>query len=139
MKTSRSLKLLVAAMMLGLASIPNFVYGGLIKVTSSGSGDNNGNDNTQSHFPRRHPAHYTDLAVAYWETGTGVLSIGFNAESEEVSISIYKDDTLVVESTRSVNNGTEVSFNLSSYDSGDYQIVIMGICDDDLYGNFIFK
>ena len=126
-------KLFIAAMMLGMASLPTVVYGGKIRVVCN---NNNDNDNTDLEYPHRVPAHYSHLAVAYWDAETSELSIGFNADAADVTISIYRDDALVDEVNGSISVGDEISFNLSSYGTGDYQVVITGIGNDDLYGYF---
>ena len=127
-------KLFIAAMMLGTASVPTVVYGGKIKVICENNG--NGNTNKENEYPHRVPAHYSHLAVAYWDAETSELSIGFNADAADVTISIYRGDALVDEANGSISVDDEISFNLSSYGTGDYQVVITGIGNDDLYGYF---
>ena len=46
------------------------------------------------------------------------------------------EDTLVIEETRPVFEGEVMVLDLSSYGTGDYQVVITGVGDDTLYGNF---
>lgn len=134
MKKTNFVKLLVTVMVLGLLFVPVTVFGANIRVIC----ENNGNEHTNKEepFPHRAPAHYSHLAGAYWDAETGVLSIGFNAEADDVTISIYNNDTLIEETTCSVSYGSEKVFNLSSCGSGDYEIVITGIGDDDLFGYY---
>ncbi len=129
MKT-RMMKLLMAVLMLGMPMLQCEMFAGTIKVT------NKGNDNKESEFPHRMPPHYSPLASAEWDEETGNLSITFNTESDEVCVCIYKDDTLVIEETLSVIEGDTVSYDLSTYGTGDYQIIITGLGEDILYGNF---
>ena len=134
------MKLLIAAMFFGVVSIPSAMYGDNIKVTTGSSGSDKGgyggNDNPEEHYPHRAPAHYSNEAAAYWNAETGLLSVSFYSESDEVTISIYKDDELIEETFCPVSYGDVVNFDLSSYGNGDYQIVISGLADDDLYGYF---
>lgn len=134
MKKTNFVKLLMAVMVLGLLFVPVTMNGANIRVVS----ENNGNENTNKEepFPHRAPAHYSHLAGACWNAETGVLSIGFNAEADDVTISIYNNDTLIDETMCSVIYGSVKTFNLSSCGSGDYEIVITGIGDDDLHGYF---
>jgi len=138
MKTKMKM-LLMAVVMLGMASYPIFMNGGVIRVESNnGNGNNGGNNNTETQFPHLAPPHYSNLASAYWDAVTGVLSVSFYDDADEVTISIYKDDTLVTGTTCSVSMDDVINFNLSSYGSGDYQIVITGMGNDNLYGNFVY-
>lgn len=129
MKT-KMLKLLLAACMLGLPIFQNAMSADPIRVTKGPKGSNKDNE-----FPHRDSGCYSDLAFAYYDTETGLLSITFNAEADNTSISIYQNDTLIIETTRSVFIGDVVTFDLSYYGTGDYQIVITGIDDDELYGD----
>ena len=129
MKT-RMMKLLMAVLMLGMPMLQCETFAGTIKVTKKG------NDNKESEFPHRIPPHFSPLASAEWDEETECLSITYNAESDEMCVCIYKDDTLVIEETLSVMEGGTVTYDLSSYGEGDYQIVITGLGEDILYGNF---
>ena len=104
----------------------------MIRVVVSCSEDTN----KITQYPHRDINSYSDAAIAYWDSGLGELCICFNMEAEEVTISIYKDGILVTESIRPTAIGDEACFDLSSYGNGEYQIVISGIGDNDLHGNF---
>lgn len=134
MKKKCFVKLFVAALMLGLASVPCMVFGEKLRVVCI----NNDNNNTQEEFPHWAPAHYSNLAYAVWDVETGLLTVGFNAQADCVTISIYKDEVLIEEDCCSVGDSSEFIFNLSSYGSGDYQIVITGLGNTDLYGYFAY-
>ena len=129
MKT-KMMTLLLAAMMLGIPMLQSEMFAGNVRVTKVK------HDNKESVFPHLAPGHYSRLASATWDEETGLLAVMFNAESEEVGISIYKDDMLIEEDTCPVSEGTVLTFDLSYYGDGDYQIVITGIGNDVLYGNF---
>ena len=129
MKT-RMMKLLMAVLMLGMPMLQCEMFAGTIKVKKKPG------DNITAHYPHLMPPHYSPLASAEWDEETGNLSITFNTESDEVCVCIYKDDTLVIEETLSVIEGDTVSYDLSTYGTGDYQIVITGLGEDILYGNF---
>ncbi len=124
------MKLLMAVLMLGMPMLQSEMMAGTIRVTKVG------NDNKKTQFPHLMPPHFSPLASAEWDEETGNLSVTFNAESEEVCVCIYKDDTLVMEETLSAMVGDTVNYDLSSYGEGDYQIVITGLGEDILYGNF---
>jgi len=128
MKT-KMLKLLLAACMLGLPIFQNAMSADPIRVTKGPKGSNKDNE-----FPHRDSGCYSDLAFAYYDTATGLLSITFNAEADNTSIYIYQNDTLIIETTRSIYIGDVVTFDLSAYGTGDYQIVITDFGDEDLYG-----
>ena len=130
MKT-KMMTLLLAAMMLGMPMLQSEMFAGRIKVTTDRKGDS-----LKGQYPHLAPGHYSRLASATWDEETGLLTVMFNAESEEVGISIYKDDMLIEEDTCPVSEGTVLTFDLSSIGDGDYQIVITGIGNDVLYGNF---
>ena len=105
-------KLLMAAIMLGMASVPSNSWSGVIRIICE------------------------QTASAHWNAETGLLSIWFYAESEEVTISIYKDDILVEEGCCSIIYGDVLNIDLSSYGNGDYQIIISGFGDENLNGTF---
>lgn len=125
------MKLLMAVLMLGMPMLQSEMSAGNIRVQKKKV-----NDNRKDHFPHLAPGHFSPLASAEWDEETGNLSITFNAESDEVCVCIYKDETLVIEETLSVIEGDTVNYDLSSYGEGDYQIVITGLGEDILYGNF---
>lgn len=125
------MKLLMAVLMLGMPMLQSEMSAGNIRVQKKKV-----NDNRKDHFPHLAPGHFSPLACAEWNEETGNLSITFNTESDEVCVCIYKDDTLVIEETLSVMEGDTVNYDLFSYGEGDYQIVITGLGEDILYGNF---
>lgn len=129
-------KLLIAAMMLGMASVPSNSWSGVIRIICEQTGPGSGNDNTELEYPHRAPIHFSNEASAHWNAETGLLSIWFYAESEEVTISIYKDDILVEEGCCSIIYGDVLNIDLSSYGNGDYQIIISGFGDENLNGTF---
>ena len=124
------MKLLMAVLMLGMPMLQCEMMAGTIKVKKKPG------DNIKAHYPHLAPPHYSPLASAEWDEETGNLSITFNAESDEVCVCIYKDDTLVIEEALSVMEGDMLSYDLSTYGIGDYQIVITGLNDDTLFGSF---
>lgn len=129
MKT-RMMKLLMAVLMLGMPILQCEMLAGTIRVTRVKK------DNKKTQFPHLMPPHFSPLACAEWDEESANLSITFNAESDEVCVCIYKDDTLVIEETLSVMEGDMLSYDLSTYGTGDYQIVITGLGEDILYGSF---
>lgn len=116
---------------------PLNTYGDVIRVLpSEGGGHYNEN------FPHRHPASYSNAAIAYWDLLNGLLSVHFNADSHEmqelsydVVFYIYKDDNLIVQSEELIAMDDAIDFNLSSFGNGNYQIVIIGL-DETLIGYF---
>lgn len=130
MKT-RMMKLLMAVLMLGMPMLQCEMLAGNIKVRKT-----KGGDSIKGQYPHLAPRYFSPLASAEWDEESANLSITFNAESDEVCVCIYKDDTLVIEETLSVMEGDTVNYDLSSYGEGDYQIVITGLGEDILYGNF---
>ena len=94
------------------------------------------NDNDIAQYPHRSLGGYSDAAIAYWDADLGELNIAFNESAESATILIYKDGALVSETAHSIDNGTQVSFDLSTYGSGSYTVVIYGIGETDLYGTF---
>lgn len=130
MKT-KMMRLLLAALMMGLPMFQSEMYAGNIRVQTKKV-----NDNRKDEHKHLAPGHYSRLASAVWDEETGILSLLFNTGSDEVCISVYKDDTLVVEETRPVFEGEVMVLDLSSYGAGDYQVVITGMGDDVLYGSF---
>lgn len=130
MKT-KMMRLLLAALMMGLPMFQSEMYAGNIRVQTKKV-----NDNRKDEHKHLAPGHYSRLASAIWDEEIGNLSITFNAESDEVCVCIYKDDTLVIEETRPVFEGEVMLLDLSSYGAGDYQVVITGMGDDVLYGSF---
>ena len=124
------MKLLMAVLMLGMPMLQCEMMAGTIKVKKRPG------DSIKEHYPHLAPPHYSPLASAEWDEETDCLSITYNAESDEMCVCIYKDDTLVIEETLSVMEGGTVTYDLSSYGEGDYQIVITGLGEDILYGNF---
>lgn len=125
------MKLLVAATMMGMPMFQSEMYAGGIKVTT-----NKGGDSLKGQYPHLAPRHYSHEASAAWNVEIGILSLMINADSDEACISIYKDDTLLMEETRPVFEGDILTYDLSAYGDGDYQIVITGLGNDTLYGNF---
>lgn len=135
MKTSKVMKLLMAAMMMGMLSFPSDMSGKVIKVTSSTSTNND--DNREDQYPHRvPPRNFSKEASAHFDHAEGQLDIFFYADAPIAEIEIYKDGSLVTFKTRSVCVGDEETFDLSSYGSGDYEIIIIGVGDEDLYGTF---
>lgn len=133
MKTSKVMKLLMAALMMGMLSFPSDMSGKVIKVTSSTNND----DNREEQYPHRvPPRNFSREASAHFDHATGQLDIFFYADAPIAEIEIYKDGSLVTSKTRSVCVGDEETFDLSSFGSGDYEIIIIGIGDEDLYGTF---
>lgn len=133
MKTSNVMKLLIAALMMGMLSFPNDMSGKVIKVTSSANND----DNREDPFPHRVPPRNISRDVAaFFDLSTGLLNIFFYSDALNVEIEIYKDDSLVISNTMSVGVGDDAAFDLSSFGSGDYEIIIFGVGDEDLYGTF---
>ena len=130
MKT-KMMRLLLAAMMMGMPMFQTEMFAGNIRVQTKRV-----NDNRKDHFPHLAPGLYSWLASAIWDEETGSLSITYNADSDGVCVCIYKEDTLLIEDSLSVFEGYEVTYDLSTYGTGDYQIVITGLGEDILYGNF---
>jgi len=130
---------LFLALLFGMSAVPTSVYGDVINVVCEADGEEteNGNDNKREEFPHLMPPRYSRQAIAHWNSQTGILTIDFNAETEEATIEIYQDGFLVSEITRSISYGDMVFYNLSSFGSGDYQIVISGL-GNLLYGSFVF-
>ncbi|MBQ9676808.1 MAG: DUF3244 domain-containing protein [Prevotella sp.] len=125
------MRLLLAVMMMGLPIFQTEMFAGNIRVQTKKV-----NDNRKDEHKHLAPGHYSWLASAVWDEEIGSLSITFNAESDEVCVCIYKNDTLLIEDSLSVFEGYEATYDLSSYGDGDYQIVITGIGNDVLYGSF---
>lgn len=119
-------------------SFPHNTYGALIRVLSD-----EGKEHDKENFPHRGPAVYSNVAIAYWDTINGQLSIHFNLDSGEnpeqsydLTVYIYKDDNLIITSEELIAVDDIIDFNLSSYGNGNYQIVITGL-DETLIGNFV--
>ncbi len=125
------MKLLMAVLTLSMPMLQSEMCADTIKVVTNRKGDS-----LKGQYPHLTPGHFSPLASAEWDEDTGNLSIIFNTESDEVRICIYKDNTLIIEDILSVMEGDMVSYNLSTYGAGDYQIVITGLGEDILYGNF---
>lgn len=130
MKT-KMMRLLLAALMMGLPMFQSDMYADSIHVQTNKTGDS-----IKEHYPHLAPRHYSHLVSAVWDDETGILTLLFNTGADEACISVYKDDTLVIEETRPVFEGEVMLLDLSSYGAGDYQVVITGMGDDVLYGSF---
>lgn len=145
-----TMKLLLAVLMLGLPSLQGAVHADEIEVITVDGGAGEGledgmfpedgneiiHDNKEEEFPRRMPAHYSHLVNANWNKAVGSLSVSFFTSTTQAVISIYKDETLIEETTCQVSVGDIIEFDLSIYGSGDYQLVITGVGRSTLYGNF---
>lgn len=114
--------------MLGMPMLQSEMYAGSIKVIKS--------NGPREHFPHLMPPYYSNFVFAIWDEEAGSLSITFNAESDNACISIFKEDTLIIEDTCSTFEGYVVTYDFLPFGLGEYQIVISGIGDELLYGNF---
>ena len=120
MKT-RTLSLLMAAMMLGTAP-----------YVSAKPNEDGGSGGREDQYPHRAPGnHSATIQVVLNESN--YLTALFFLEDPEVCISIYKNGTLVAIDPRSVEPSDSVTFNLSTYGPGQYEVIITCSEADDDY------
>lgn len=137
------MKLLLAALMLGMPSLQGAVHAGVIEVITetdvkveSGGDMAYIHDNKEEEFPHLLQNFDPRIAIAYWDQATGILSIDFFTSSAQAIISIYKNGLLIEETICPINSGDVLDFDLSMYGSGEYQLVITGVGGSTLYGSF---
>ena len=111
MKT-KTLKLLMAALMLGTT-----LY------VSANPNDDGGGGGHEDNYPHRSPGNHS-FAIQVSLDASNNLSVAFNLEDSEVSILIYKDGVLIFSGVDSVEPGDIATFNLSSYGSGLYEVIV---------------
>ena len=113
MMTRTTMKLLIAALMLVTAPFATTLY----------AGDDGDGGNKTDEFPHRGPGSQSSVIQVSLDASYN-LSVAFGLEASEVSINIYKDGVLLFSGVDAVSPGDFAVFNLSSYGSGLYQVVV---------------
>lgn len=73
------------------------------------------------------------------ETLNSALLIYFDAPVGDTTITLYKDGFVVSQRLVSVLAGDMESFNLSSWETGEYSLVMTTEQEDCIYGNFLLE
>lgn len=121
-------KLLFVVVMIVVASLPEFMYGGNIKVVKK--------DNTVEQYPRLSPSRNNPSATAYFFTRSGLLKLWFHVNYPNAEIGIYKDGVLIISTNTPLCSEEEFFFELASYGQGFYEIVVTIDDEEDIYGSF---
>lgn len=122
--------MIAIAFLMTMVLVPYSMIGANVKVVKQPK------QNQEELFIRRAPANYSDAAIAYLNTESGILGILFMIEVPSVEIEIYKEGILVITENRSLSIGDNVDFDLSVYGRGEYQFIISNTGEEDLYGSF---
>lgn len=99
---------------------------------------NNQNTTETSSKPQRAPRKSTIGNSLY--TTTGLIFVEFTADIENVSVSIYKENTEVItDYACNIYNGSIIPYDISLYGKGGYVVYITSTDKTLAYENVIFK